>query len=139
MLKITLHDRPESLRFQLEGRLIGAWVRELEQCWTTAASVRGDRKAVFDLTDVTFIDDSGKELLGRLAQDGAEFAADDLHHEVGSTDVVSSRGSMGRRRDEATDKSQKNEKDPDKAQPARYPTCRWAHSIPATRSLFTEY
>jgi outer membrane protein TolC len=73
MLKITLHDRPESLRFQLEGRLIGAWVRELEQCWTTAVSVRGGRKAIFDLTDVTFIDDSGKELLGKLSQQDIQF------------------------------------------------------------------
>ena len=32
MLRITVHDKPESLTFQLEGRLAGAWVREVEDC-----------------------------------------------------------------------------------------------------------
>jgi hypothetical protein len=33
MLRITLHDNPESLTVQLEGRLAGPWVREVEDCW----------------------------------------------------------------------------------------------------------
>ena len=32
MLRITVHDNPESLTFQLEGRLAGPWVREVEEC-----------------------------------------------------------------------------------------------------------
>jgi hypothetical protein len=31
MLKITIHDGPETLTFQVEGKLIGAWARELER------------------------------------------------------------------------------------------------------------
>ena len=30
MLRIAIHDNPGSLRFHLEGRLAGPWVRELE-------------------------------------------------------------------------------------------------------------
>jgi outer membrane protein TolC len=75
MLKITLHDTPEGLRFQLEGALVGPWVNELEQCWRTAASIRGERDVQLDLREVTFIDDAGKELLRRLRNDGVQFVA----------------------------------------------------------------
>mgnify|MGYP002381562545 CR=1 FL=1 len=74
MLRITLHDKPGSLEFQLEGRLVGAWVAELEQCWTTAASIRNGRQAKLDLSSVTFIDEQGKELLERLSAEGVVFA-----------------------------------------------------------------
>ena len=33
MLRITVHDQPQTLTFQLEGRLAGPWLRELEECW----------------------------------------------------------------------------------------------------------
>jgi anti-anti-sigma regulatory factor len=75
MLRITLHDSPEILRFQLEGKLVGPWVSELEQSWKTARSVQADKKLVVDLRDVTFIDDSGKDLLRRFCESGAEFVA----------------------------------------------------------------
>ena len=33
MLRITVHDNPQALTFQLEGRLAGPWVQELKECW----------------------------------------------------------------------------------------------------------
>ena len=75
MLRITVRDSPESLTVQLEGRLAGPWVREMEECWqTTRAS---QRKAVlrFDLTGVTYIDAAGKEFLAAMHTEGAEFLA----------------------------------------------------------------
>ena len=33
MLRITVHDKPQVLTLQLEGRLAGPWLRELEECW----------------------------------------------------------------------------------------------------------
>ena len=36
MLRITVHDSPRTLTFQLEGRLAGPWLRELEECWQNA-------------------------------------------------------------------------------------------------------
>ena len=77
MLKISIHDTPDQVRFKLEGRLIGPWVQELEQSWQTAESVRSGRAVVFDLNDVTFIDDSGRDLLGRLSSAGVVFCASD--------------------------------------------------------------
>ena len=33
MLRITVHNHPGSVTFQLEGNLVGPWVREAEACW----------------------------------------------------------------------------------------------------------
>ena len=54
MLKITLHDSAGEFRLNLEGRLAGPWVRELELCWLTASSTTGGRRTVVDLADGEF-------------------------------------------------------------------------------------
>jgi anti-anti-sigma regulatory factor len=75
MLRITTHNDPESLIFQLEGRLTGPWVRELEVCWQHALA--GTRKQFirFDLTGVTYVDAAGKEFLAARHAQGAELIA----------------------------------------------------------------
>ena len=73
MLRITLLDSPQAVTFQVEGRLVGAWAKELEQSWKSAASVRGDRKSVIDLTGTLFIDEEGKRVLTKLFREGARF------------------------------------------------------------------
>src|SRR5579875_1875395 len=75
MLKITLHDGPDELRFQLEGKLVGPWVAELAQCWTTAQSISQNKPTVVDLKDVTFIDEAGEDLLERISATGARLIA----------------------------------------------------------------
>src|SRR6266478_9908346 len=77
MLRITVHKNRESLTFQLEGKLAGPWVRELEECWKS--SLAGQRKPVlrFDLTGVTFIDAAGKAYLADMHRLGAEFVTVD--------------------------------------------------------------
>ncbi|MBS1858954.1 MAG: anti-sigma factor antagonist [Acidobacteria bacterium] len=66
MLKITLHDTAGEFRLTLEGRLAGAWVRELELCWRTASSTTSGRQTVVDLSDVDFVDQAGQELLTQM-------------------------------------------------------------------------
>ena len=75
MLKITLHDRPGELRFRLEGRLSGAWVTELRQCWLTARSTTRDRKTTLDLGDVDYVDSDGESLLQEMHQQGVSLQA----------------------------------------------------------------
>src|ERR1700704_3109778 len=77
MLRITVHDNPESLTFQLEGRLAGPWVREVEEC--RQRTLAGGRWPVvrFDLTGVTFIDAAGKAYLADMHRQRAEFVAAD--------------------------------------------------------------
>jgi hypothetical protein len=75
MLRITVHDNPESLTVQLEGRLAGPWEQELEDWWQSVRD-RPPRPVLrFDLTGVTFIDAAGKAFLAVLHTEGAEFLA----------------------------------------------------------------
>lgn len=73
MLRITTHESPEALTFQVEGRLVSDWAKELECCWKSTAPVRKNRAAIIDLTEVLFIDDEGKRVLTKLFRDGAFF------------------------------------------------------------------
>ena len=75
MLKITLLDSAEELRFRLEGRLSGAWVGELRQCWLTAQSTIRDRKTSVDLRDVDYVDSDGQVLLNQMHRKGVGLLA----------------------------------------------------------------
>jgi anti-anti-sigma regulatory factor len=92
MLKITVHDDTGQLCLELEGRLAGAWVYELEHCWRTAQASHPNRRFAVDLTSVTFIDQAGRYLLQLMRHDGVSFVAsglmiqDILDHITGSTD-----------------------------------------------------
>src|SRR5438132_7251677 len=77
MLRITVHDNPESVIFQLEGRLTGAWVWEAEECRQRTLAGRRRPAVRFDLAGVTFIDDAGKAYLAAMHRLGAEFVATD--------------------------------------------------------------
>lgn len=75
MLKVTLHDSAKELRFRLEGRLSGAYVAELRQCWLTARSTIGGRRTTLDLREVDYVDGDGETLLREMGQEGVEFTA----------------------------------------------------------------
>ena len=83
MLRITVHDKPGAVTFQLEGELRGPWVRELETCWQSTLKERRKPILRVDLTGMTFIDTEGKACLAALHRQGAEFvAADCLTKEI---------------------------------------------------------
>ncbi len=83
MLRITMHDNQESLTFQLEGRLAGAWVKEVEQCWQSTLARQRKPTLRVDLTGVTSIDKAGKACLEAMHRQGAELvAADCLTKEI---------------------------------------------------------
>jgi anti-anti-sigma regulatory factor len=63
MLRITTHDDTGSTTLKLAGRLAGPWVTELERCWRAAGGAQRGRPLRLDLTEVTFIDAAGKQLL----------------------------------------------------------------------------
>jgi hypothetical protein len=77
MLRITTHHHPGCLTFQLEGKLAGPWVRELEDCWQKALAGHHPPVVHVDLTGVTFIDAAGKAYLAAMHRLGAEFVAAD--------------------------------------------------------------
>jgi hypothetical protein len=75
MLRISIRDDPDSLTFQLEGTLVGLWVREAEACWqhTVAGPHRHDLR--LDLRGVTAIDAAGKAFLAAAHAQGAKIVA----------------------------------------------------------------
>ncbi len=77
MLRITVHDRPPALTFQLEGELAGPWVRVLEECWQSALKQQRKPTLRVDLTGTTLIDAEGQGCLAALHRQGAEFIAAD--------------------------------------------------------------
>jgi len=75
MLKITTRRESRSTVFELEGRLAGPSVAELERCWSTTPSTQKEERVCVDLTGVTYIDAEGKSLLGRMHREGADLIA----------------------------------------------------------------
>jgi len=72
VLRITIHNEPTTRTFQLEGKLAGPWVDELERCWQCCLADSGGPAVRFDLTAVSFIDAAGKEFLAARYGEGAE-------------------------------------------------------------------
>jgi ABC-type transporter Mla MlaB component len=90
MLRITVHDASEALTFQLEGRLAGPWVRELEECWRDALASRREPMFRVDLTGVTSIDAAGQACLAALHREGAEFTAADCLTKAVVAEIIGS-------------------------------------------------
>jgi hypothetical protein len=72
MLRVQIHDSANSLSLKLEGRFTGI---DAENTRTLITRCREGMRLVVDLTDVTFIDSEGEEVLSFFARFGAEFAA----------------------------------------------------------------
>jgi len=71
MLKIMIHNGGQAPSFVVEGKLVGPWVKELEKCWESVLATEPPWAMVVNLTEVTFIDSEGKELLTRMRRQGA--------------------------------------------------------------------
>ena len=59
------------MALDVEGRLAGPWVAELEECWKREEARTARKLCSVRLCAVTFIDDAGKELLSRMHEHGA--------------------------------------------------------------------
>jgi ABC-type transporter Mla MlaB component len=77
MLRITVHDKPGALTFQLEGKLAQASVQVLAECWQTTMARYRKSIVRIDLTGVTSIDAAGRACLAVLHGQGAEFIVGD--------------------------------------------------------------
>ena len=74
MLKISVKDNEsqKQLLLEVEGRLAGPWVEELERSWQTERQRATSEGIRVRLAHVTFIDDAGKELLSTMFQAGTK-------------------------------------------------------------------
>lgn len=75
MLRITIHDLPESSTLQFEGKLVGPWVHEAEECWRRTRTGQHKASHRFDLTGVTLIDPAGKAFIAAAHANGVELIA----------------------------------------------------------------
>lgn len=69
-----IHDAVDSFRLQLIGELTEAEVPELNGCWRTAKPTIGARKVLLDLHALRTVDESGKQWLAGMAQEGAVYS-----------------------------------------------------------------
>jgi ABC-type transporter Mla MlaB component len=71
MLRVTINKDAAIETWDLEGKLSGEWVKELERCWKE--DVRKPGLAVqVNLKAVSYIDGAGKQLLIEMHRQGVE-------------------------------------------------------------------
>ena len=75
MLRITVEEKNDHTRLQLEGKLTGDWVGELERCWISNRNRDSRNQFSVDLSSVSFVDENGKALLRRMVSQGAKLQA----------------------------------------------------------------
>ncbi len=69
MLRVTIRQAESGDIWELEGRLAGEWVNELERCWKERPVPAGASLEVH-LKAVSFIDVAGKRLLSEMHAGG---------------------------------------------------------------------
>jgi hypothetical protein len=78
MIRIETHKTESQLTFRIAGKLCGASVRALEDCWKAAHLSSPLLEKAVDLSDVSSIDKAGWLLLRRMHRDGVRFTAKGL-------------------------------------------------------------
>lgn len=68
MFKITVNQADNAETWELEGKLSGEWVMELERCWRER---RSDVPLEIRLKAISYIDAAGKQLLAEMHDAGA--------------------------------------------------------------------
>jgi anti-anti-sigma regulatory factor len=75
VIRISEIRKGSKRRLLVEGTLSGDWVEVLEKSWLEAQTSRNGEPMRVDLSDVTWIDDKGRELLKRMLKDSAKLRA----------------------------------------------------------------
>ena len=71
MLRVTVTEQDAIEIWELEGKLSGEWVKELERCWKQSTPKPGIPVQV-NLKSVSYIDAAGKQLLTEMHERGIE-------------------------------------------------------------------
>jgi hypothetical protein len=76
MLRVEMHDEDGTLIMRLYGRLSGEYAADVRNLLT---SCNPEARLVVDLTEVTFVDAIGEEVLSLFGQQSGEFIADNVY------------------------------------------------------------
>src|SRR5712675_657293 len=71
MLRVTIKKENTPETWELEGKLAGEWVPELDRLWRQRTPQSGTTIEIL-LKAVSYIDPAGKQLLAEMRQQGAE-------------------------------------------------------------------
>lgn len=99
MLRITTETKRSKTVLTVEGRIAGASVGTVEQCWRELFGASRKQKFVINLCGVSFIDNAGKVLLREMHSAGAELQAEGCLNQAIVKEICAS--------DEAAEKSKK--------------------------------
>ena len=80
-MKIDAREECGRTILTLHGKLAGAWVASLEECWKKARLQDSNRTFSIELAGVTSVDQSGWYLLQLMHRDGVSFVAHGLMNE----------------------------------------------------------
>jgi len=71
MLRVTIKKENTSETWELEGKVAGEWVPELDRLWRQRTPQSGTTIEIL-LKAVSYIDPAGKQLLAEMRQQGAD-------------------------------------------------------------------
>jgi outer membrane protein len=92
MLRITTEKKRGKTILNVEGRLAGAWVGALAQCWRERP---GDEKFCVDLCGVSFIDAAGRVLLKEIHREGGKLIAEGCLNQAIINEIASEKSEKG--------------------------------------------
>jgi ABC-type transporter Mla MlaB component len=78
MIRIETHQTESHLTFRIAGKLCGASVAALEDCWKAAHMSSPDLEEAIDLSEVSSVDKAGWRLLQNMYRDGVTFVVKGL-------------------------------------------------------------
>jgi ABC-type transporter Mla MlaB component len=98
MLRITIAETATEQKWNIEGRLVQPWVGELRTCWKKRRRAQNGRTCTVDLSEVTFIDNSGLRLLRTMSKEGTRFIAAGIYtkHVLEQLKTCTRRGPLNR-------------------------------------------
>jgi len=76
MLRVEMHDGDGALIIRFYGRLSGEYADDIRKRLT---SCNPETRLVVDLTEITFVDAAGEEVLSLFGQHSGEFIADNVY------------------------------------------------------------
>jgi len=76
MLRVEFHDAANTLTMRVEGRFVGAFATNARELVTHC---KVPEKLVVNLSEVTFVDAVGDEVLSWFGRIGGEFVADNSY------------------------------------------------------------
>jgi outer membrane protein TolC/ABC-type transporter Mla MlaB component len=96
MLRITTEKKRAKTVLSVEGRLAGALVATLEQCWKELKATSPHERFHVDLCGVSFIDAAGKMLLQEMHRQGGQLVADGCLNQAIVKEIIGRQKNEGR-------------------------------------------